>query len=247
MKRDSFGDRIKGYEACYSSKWPEKLPLILRLDGKSFHTQVKRWKCEKPFDDKMIDAMALTAKYLCENISGAKVAYTQSDEITILIRNDDTLSTQAWFGNEINKILSISSAKCTKAFIYNYFKGIIPDNIEMLPEFDCRGFVVPEHEIENVFIWRQEDCTKNSIQMLARSKFSHKRLHGLNTSALMDLLMNEHSVNWNDLPTHKKRGICVVKKEIKINEETTRNKWMVDLDIPIFTKERDYIRKFSKC
>jgi tRNA(His) 5'-end guanylyltransferase len=282
MKQDDFGNRMKSYESAYNQKWSIRLPLILRFDGVHFHTQVKKWKCEKPFDEKMINAMAATAKYLCESISGSQIAYIQSDEITLLVRDDATKLTQPWFNKEINKVLSVGAAKATKAFIHNYFGKELPDNIEMLPEFDCRGFVVPEHEIFNVIYWRQSDASKNSIQMLARAHFSHNRLEGLNGSQLQELLFKEKGINWNDLPVHHKRGFCVVKKQVEIPVErkwipndrynplkkggewnesfddfgipiisipqcpVIRNRWTIDYDIPIFSKDRNYIERFAR-
>jgi tRNA(His) 5'-end guanylyltransferase len=266
VDRTSLGDRIKAYESAYNYKFPIRLPLILRLDGVHFHTNVKKWKCKKPFDDHLINAMQMTALYLCENISGAQIAYTQSDEITILVRDDMSNDSQPWHGKELNKIMSVAASKATNAFNYFYFSmgdssTPAPIGIKELAEFDCRGFIVPEYDIYNVFLWRQRDCEKNSVQMLARSLFSQKQLHGKNGSQMQDMMMLEHQVNWNDLETTKKRGSCIIKKEADrevpardsrgsvIEGETqiiTRPTWIIDNEIPILSQDPDYINRFRR-
>lgn len=108
--------------------------------------------------------------------------------------------------------------------------------------FDARAFTLPKEEVCNYFIWRQQDASRNSVQMVAQSLFSHKQLHGKNTGELQDMMFTEHGVNWNDYPTHQKRGACIV-KEYYEKEGATRSRWVPDLEIPIFTQDRDYIDK----
>lgn len=262
MIKDALGERMKRYEAAYNAIYPIRFPLILRLDGVHFHSQVKKWKCSKPFDPDLIETMHETTKYLCESIPGAQIAYTQSDEITILVRDDMSLMSQPWFNKEVNKILSDSASKATKAFIYNYFflkKKELP-GIEHFPEFDCRGYIVPEHEVLNAFLWRQKDCEKNSIQMMARSKFSHKQLEGKTGNQMQEMLFGV-GINWNDTPVYLKRGACIIKVEVPgtvpdrdergqiIPGKTKivhRNKWHVDYTIPIFNKDKNYINRHCK-
>lgn len=263
MQIDDLGTRMKKYESSFNSTYPQRLPLILRFDGVHFHNMVKKWKCKKPFDKDLIDAMHETTKYLCETIPGSQIGYCQSDEISILVRDDMSNESQPWFGKEINKILSVSAAKATKAFIYNYFflkkKELI--NIEHLPEFDCRGYVVPENEVLNSLLWRQQDCTKNSIQMMTRSKFSHKQLEGKSGNEMQEMLFSEHGINWNDTPIHLRRGACIVKMEVTSEvpdrdptgkiipgqvKTIIRNKWQIDYNIPIFSKDKNYINRFCK-
>lgn len=256
---DSLSDRIKKYENTFNYKYPIRLPLIIRLDGVHFHSNVKKWKCEKPFDETLIESMIFTAKTLCENIAGAQIAYVQSDEITILIRDDMSIYSQPWFDKKINKIYSVSSSIASNAFNYNFFNSHalgVSVNLNEMAQFDCRGFVVPEYEINNVFIWRQQDCTRNSIQMLGRSKFSHKQLDKKSCNEIQDMLMTQKNINWNNLPTHLKRGTCIIKEETYIDvpkrdhnnkiipnhfDKSKRKKWIVDKEIPIFTKDKDYI------
>jgi tRNA(His) guanylyltransferase len=260
--KDSLGDRMKLYESAFNHTYPIRMPLIIRFDGVHFHSNVKRWKCKKPFDDNLIDAMQFTAKALCEAISGAQIAYVQSDEITILIRDDMSNKSQPWYNKEINKILSVGAAKATNAFNFRYqqLNGSFTQMSQMA-EFDARGMVFPEHEIFSEFHWRQTDASRNSIQMLGHANFSQKELHKKSCDEIQEMLFQQHNINWNNIPTHYKRGACVIKVESPIEvpkrnelgkiieydtEIIMRSKWVIDNEIPIFTQDRDYINKFAK-
>ena len=103
--------------------------------------------------------------------------------------------------------------------------------------FDSRCFNIPESEVCNYFIWRQQDATRNSIETLGRYYFPAKELHKVNCAGIQDKLMLEKKVNWNDYPTFFKRGMCVVRN---------CNDWIRDLEIPIFTQDRNYIERCLK-
>jgi tRNA(His) 5'-end guanylyltransferase len=239
MKNSSLGNRMKeNYESIYNYKLPMRLPVIIRLDGKAFHTLIKN--AVKPFDYSFIHCMDQTAKYLCENIQGAQLAYIQSDEISILLHNYKRLNSQAWFNNEIQKMTSISAALAS-----SYFTAT---NYEKLVQFDSRVFVLPESEVCNYFIWRQQDWERNSIQMLAHSLYSHKELHKKNMVDMQELCFQKGK-NWNDLDTHLKRGRCIYKTVTETGDwtntiEELKTDWILDKEIPIFTKDRNFIEKW---
>jgi tRNA(His) guanylyltransferase len=262
MDKSSLGDRMKSYENAFSQKYPQRFPLILRFDGIHFHSQVIKWKSKKPFDKRMVDAMVATTKALCEAIPGSQIAYSQSDEITLLIRDDATNNTQPWHDKKVNKVLTDAATIASNAFNFNFFSEGMPNSLDHLAKFDCRGYIVPEYEINNAFLWRQQDASRNSVQMVAHANFSHKQCEFKNVGALQDMLMLERDINWNSLPVHERRGFCVLKKEVEIRvpardenhqliEPTeyvpaTRNVWAVDLDIPIFSKDVEYINQFTR-
>jgi tRNA(His) 5'-end guanylyltransferase len=224
---DQLGDRMKAnYEDASRAYLPRRMPMIIRVDGRAFHTLTANMK--RPWDDAMIETMLYVAKYLCENVQNTKLAYVQSDEISLLLTDYDRLTTEAWFDRNIQKMTSISAALATLAF-NKKIKDYYPEKEGV---FDSRVFVLPREEVCNYYLWRQNDATRNSVQMLARSVFSHKSLDGLNNAEVQDRLVLEKGINWNDTSTHKKRGACVR----KIGEE-----WKIDLDPPIFSKERAYI------
>jgi tRNA(His) 5'-end guanylyltransferase len=244
--KDSLGDRIKAYEDCYRVQLPQRMPVILRVDGKSFHNYTKG--CKRPVDENLVNCMNETAKYLCENIQGAKLGYVQSDEISILLTNYETINTQSWFDNNLVKMVSISSALASAKFTS------ISDTIFGKPKmavFDSRAFVVPVNDVCNYFLWRQQDCTRNSVQMLARSLYSHKECNNKNNSQLQEMCFQK-GINWNDCPTSQKRGRCIIKQykvktgtNIKTGEQFSaeRSSWEVDNEIPIFSLDRNYINK----
>lgn len=233
---DDLGDRMKNnYENISRVLLPRRMPMIVRVDGKAFHTLTADMK--RPWDDGMIDAMAYTAKFLCENIQNAKMAYVQSDEISVLLTDYDRLATEAWFDRNLQKMVSVSAAFATLAFNKRIIK-YYPDKFGV---FDSRAFVIPKEEVNNYFIWRQNDATRNSVQMLARAHFSHKQLHGLNNSEVQDKLMLEKGINWNDTAVHKKRGACIRRVKVEDSRLGHDYEWSVDLEPPRFSQERAYV------
>lgn len=244
--KDNLGDRMKGYENAYRIKLPGRLPVLLRIDGKAFHTYTKGMK--RPFDEDLANAMWETTKFLCENIQGAKVGYTQSDEITILLTNYEKTTTDSWFDNNLQKMCSVAASMATAKFNEVIHK-VYPD--KGLALFDARAWVVPHSDVNNAFLWREIDASKNSISMVAQANFPHKSLQGLNGSQLQDKLFLEKGINWNDLPVWQKRGVAIIRKQkpktvIYNGEEKTvmRNVWEVDHDTPIFSKDTNYIEQY---
>lgn len=187
--KDALGDRMKGrFEDRCRFFLPRRTYTILRVDGKAFHTYAR--KAERPFDVRIQRAMQYAAMELCRNIQGAQLAYQQSDEISVLITDFKKEDTHAWFDNNVQKMASVAASIATMAF---------NGQIEGFPKnatFDARVFTIPDYiEVENYFLWRQGDCEKNSIQMLCRSIFSHKELHGKGFGAMNEMLFGR-GINW---------------------------------------------------
>ena len=265
MDKTALGNRMKNfYEAVPKTFLIRKTPVIIRLDGKAFHSFTRGFK--KPFDKILIKTMQETMKYLCENIQGCVLGYTQSDEITLVLVDYFKIDTDAWFGYNVQKITSVSASMATLAFnniFRKYVSELIPMNLSNSSKedikyynaldraiikgafFDSRCFNIPKEEVNNCLLWRQQDATRNSIQSLAQSLYSNKQIEGINTKKLQDKMFTEKGVNWNDLPTTQKRGSCCIKKPTEIitpNGETViRNKWVIDNEIPIFSQDTEYI------
>ena len=238
MIYDDFGKRMKTYENSYRYTLPRRMPVILRIDGCHFHTFTKGM--DKPFDEKLIEAFWETCKFLGENIMGAKLIYHQSDEISILITNYDTIQTDSWFSNNIQKMVSVSASMAAAKF-NEVIRKSYPD--KELAFFDSRAWIIPQDEVNNYFTWRQQDATKNSVSMTAFANFKHEELHGLSGNQLQEKLFSEKGINWDKFPVWKKRGACVLKKEY-LKEGTVRRRWETDTDIPIFSKDKNYIERF---
>jgi tRNA(His) 5'-end guanylyltransferase len=197
-----------------------------------------------------------TAIALCKEVQGCRLAYVQSDEISLLLTNYDTVDTQSWFDNNLQKMVSISAAVASVTFTHNSYKiwGVDYSNEDPFyltkeAYFDSRIFVLPKEDVTNYFLWRQQDATRNSVQMLARSLYSHKELDSKNNSELQEMCFQK-GINWNDCPTSQKRGRCIVKKttqhtalkpKTKEYIKSERSAWVVDDEIPIFSVDRNYI------
>lgn len=237
--RDDLGTRMKTYyESVPKFRLYKRIPVAIRIDGKAFHTFTRGFK--KPFDEILIKSMQQTMLYLCENIQGCVLGYTQSDEITLILQDYKTLTTSAWFDYEIQKICSISASMATMAF-NKYFSENVSEwckdnglatipylnegkDKELLKQygiywsavhkgamFDARCFNIPKEEVTNLIYWRQLDAARNSVQMVGQTYFSHKELQNKSCSDIQDMLMEKYNINWNDFPTTQKRGSCAIK------------------------------------
>lgn len=237
MKRDDLGNRMKTfYEEIPKTRLMRRTPVVIRIDGKAFHTFTRGFK--RPFDDVLIKTMQETAKYLCENIQGCSLAYTQSDEISLLLIDYQRFETSAWFDYEIQKMCSISASMATMAFnrifVESYNKWGSGRHSDYNPNedvdeflklekvyskafkngamFDARVFNISKEETCNYFYWRQLDASRNSIQMVGQANFSHRELQHKSCNEIQDMLMTQKGINWNDFPAYQKRGSCVVKE-----------------------------------
>lgn len=242
----SLGDRMKAYEAASKGTLPGRLPVIIRVDGKAFHTYTRG--AEKPFDEKLMEVMDDTARALCEEVQGSVLAYVQSDEISLLIHSYKDLESEAWFSNEIQKMVSVSAGIASATFSLGSSK--IFSGTHKRAVFDSRAFVLPESEISNYFIWRQRDCIRNSINTIAQNLFSQKELHGKNLDQVKQLLLDKADIDVDDQETWEPyfiRGRCVKRKLVKHSAGNVyRQSWDVDRDIPHFSLNRSYVEDFFK-
>jgi tRNA(His) 5'-end guanylyltransferase len=248
IETDSLGNRMKQYEEVNLHYLTRRMPLIIRVDGKAFHGFTKRSGFQKPFDEDFAMAMVDTGKGLLEEIQGSKLAYIQSDEISILATDYENIDTQTWFEKNLQKIVSISASIATicfnKCFIFLNLKA---PEISDCGLFDSRAFVLPKEEVCNYFIWRQNDCTRNSIQGLGQANFSHKEMSGLNNEQVQEKLFKEKGINWNNIDIWKKRGICLYKEQVAKTVDgydVVRTEIIEDRGIPIFTQDRNYIERW---
>lgn len=259
---DELGMRMKSfYENRSKTFLMRRTPVAIRIDGKAFHTFTCGFK--KPFDAILIKTMQDTMQYLCQNIQGCVLGYTQSDEITLILVDYKKLTSEAWFDYEVQKLCSISASMATMAFnkyfswnieqdYSEYKSSMVPQSMNFQMEmnlyyntlraaavqgamFDARCFNIPKEEVTNLVYWRQLDATRNSIQMVGQANFSHKELQNKSCNMIQDMLLTQKNINWNNYPPTLKRGSCCVKGE---------KGWFIDNNIPIFKEEgREYIEK----
>ena len=239
MDTSDLAKRMKDYEMRDRYFLQKRIPVAIRVDMRAGHTFTRGFK--RPFDYIFMKSMQETAKYMCENMGNAKFAYVQSDEITIILTDYDTLETDCWFNYRTDKLCSISASMATMAF-NKYFEEnvtnevleykMVPHCVEIQQEikeyhntliaaldkgamFDARCFNIPKEEVTNLIYWRQLDASRNSIQMVGQANFSHNELQNKSCNDIQDMLMLQKNINWNDFPTYQKRGSCVIKSDEK--------------------------------
>ena len=258
MDTSDLAKRMKEYEKRNQYYLQKRIPVAIRVDGRSFHTFTKGF--QRPFDDVLMKSMQETAKYMCENMGNAKLAYVQSDEITIILTDYDTLETDCWFNYRTDKLCSISASMATMAFnkffeanVKNYIRNIMPNILTPLAEtymkavekgamFDARCFNIPKEEVTNLIYWRQLDATRNSIQMVGQANFSHKELQNKTCNMIQDMLHEQKGINWNDYPTVCKRGSACIYTEYANMNGSHNSGWIIDKEMPILKGEnRAYV------
>lgn len=229
--KDKLGDRMKEfYESRTKVLLPRRTHTIIRIDGKAFHTYTRG--LERPFDKGFVDDMDKTAMYLCDSIQGAKMAYVQSDEISILLTDFDRVGTDAWYNGNVQKIISVSASLATawfnRARYLRKSNDTCKDLFDMpIAAFDSRVFTIPfTGEVDNYFMWRQQDCIRNSIQSVAQSLYSHKELENKNSNDLQEMCFQK-GTNWNNLDPSLKRGRIITKEGFKRNG-ADRTRWVTN-------------------
>ena len=260
MDTSEIGKRMKQYEDVNNLRLIDKLPVVIRLDGVNFHSFTK--DMERPFDKIVTKSMQQTMLKLCKAIPGCVFGYTQSDEITLVLADYKNPLSQPWYGYVKRKLESVTASMTTKFFDNSYTSELV-NNIDALKEndvdvygnkigeamFDCRAFNLPVHEVVNNLIWRQYDCMRNSVLAVGHMNFSHSELQNKSCNQIKEMLISQKGIDWDKLPTNIRLGSCAIKSETRIptdkNEDgfIMRDKWEIVNDIPVFSKNKEYINR----
>lgn len=265
----SLAERMKGYENIPKNFLMRRTPVIIRLDGAHFKNFTRT--LDKPFDGVLTRAMEGTLLHLCKTIQGCVFGYSQSDEISLLLCDFQTLTTDGWFGYNVQKMVSTAAAMTTLAFNHNFesaaeefsrktlSRGIFSgdhtfigqyitdkmrsykDALKKCPTFDARVFNLPKEEVNNYFVWRQADGERNAVSALAQKNYSQKQLNGISTEQLKIKLKEEKNIDWKAMPLANTRGF-ICTKDFKYNNTGVRPVWGVNTTIPYF-KDADFIVK----
>jgi len=240
-RQDSLGDRMKQYEAVSQTHLMRRTPVIIRLDGKAFHTYSRQFKETNksgaiPFSDTLSHLMTTAAEALVAHIQNCEFAYTQSDEISLILKDWNTLETQPWYGNNVQKLVSVAASIATASFNYEYTRLTLGINLpQAFAMFDARAYNLPTNEVTNYMIWRQQDAMRNSIQMIGHANFSQRAMTGVSNVQVKKMLAEcTPPIVWDELPTWMQRGICVRRLPDGIT---------VDRSPPVFTENRTYIQQ----
>ena len=240
---NALSSRMKDYEKTSDFSLQRKMPVVGRLDGKSFSRLTRN--LNRPFDSAFHECMVAATTALCGEIQGCQIGYTQSDEITLLLTDWKTFNTDAWFGYRLQKMCSVSASIASVAFATAWRRNF--GSITSPPAyFDARFWNLAPEEVNNMFLWRQRDAEKNSITGLAQAHFSHKELHCKSGSDKQDMLMElSPPVNWNNIDTWKRRGSAITKVSYEKNG-AIRTRWEEDKETPIFSKDTNYINNYLR-
>ncbi|MDP3275514.1 MAG: tRNA(His) guanylyltransferase Thg1 family protein [Deltaproteobacteria bacterium] len=211
----TLSERMKAYEGAEASRTlATGLPVLARIDGRAFHTFAG--DLPKPYDNRLSQLMIDVMCALIQE-TGARVGYTQSDEITLLWL-ERTDSEQLWFGRRVQKMTSQLAAQ-TSAMFNHLLPAYLPEKaakrtLASLPTFDARVWSVPSREEAcNVFLWREQDAVRNSIEALARAHFSHGELQQKDTQTMTQMLA-QRDIRWGDLPARHQRGTYAQRRTV---------------------------------
>ena len=236
---DALGERMKRYELASKGYLTRKTPVIVRVDGKAFHTLTQSF--EKPFDKTLLRVMALTMRDLCKEVQGCVFGYTQSDEITLVLTDYATKDTGAYFDYNIQKLTSVIASLATRSFIVN-MSEVLHESLKSKDRefyekylnsckkvaFDARCFNIPKEEVCNNLIWRQNDAVKKEI---------FKKC----CKDVLNMLKGVGVDFENDYYTCERRGVCCYRKAYL--EEEKRAEWVIDYVPPLFKECREYVEK----
>lgn len=204
------GGRMKAYELPWKQVLPPKSYVIVRVDGKAFHSYTRGM--QRPFDEDLMCNMNQAAVVLCQQVQGARFAYVQSDEISLLL-TDFGLHQEQWFGGSVQKIASVAASIATVGFNQATL-NMFGDFNDHWAQFDARVFTVPSREEAiNYFLWRQADCLVNAISMIAESHFPSKDLLYANM-ARRAMMLSQAGISVESFPEGARRGRVVTKVSV---------------------------------
>jgi tRNA(His) 5'-end guanylyltransferase len=225
---------MRGYKTAYDHVLTGRIPVLAHVDGIGFSQYTR--KCAKPFDKALGDLMIDTAIDILGRVQGAVLAYTQSDEITVLLHGYKTHKTSPYRGNRVQKLVSDMSGPTSAFFTQHSHRIWDEGRLEGVraAAFATAIFLVPENDVNNFFLWRQKDAIRNSVQMLTRFLYSHKQVDRKNVTD-MKAMCNDKGHAWEDLDPRWQRGACVFKSET--------GALCVDKNVPFFNKDVGYVER----
>lgn len=231
MHNDSLGSRMKhNYEDVFRQQLPLRIPYIVRIDGRAFHTWTRGFT--KPYDPVLMERMQTIAKEIMKEAQGCKLAYGQSDEISFLFNSFEEKETQTWFDGNVQKIVSVSASMASSLLSRMY-----PERLP--PTFDARVFVLPEAEVNNYFVWRQKDAERNALSSVCQVVFPHKELQFKRAEQQIAMLAG-NNVFYKNYPEEFRKGWCVLRTPQKVAGEESVT---IDKEIPSFKNLPSYVER----
>ena len=243
-------DRINSYQEQSEFKLLNKLPIIIIVNGKSFSKTTSL--LDNPYSQSFAECMMATALKLCSEVEGAFFAYHHNDEIVLVSRNDQSQDTIPWCDNKVQKISSIVSSIATLQFN----NSVNNSNLNILGEayFSTKIFSVPNiPEAINTIIYKQQQNFYTSIQLacfyellkIYDKPYIKEITQGLSFDEKIDLLQQECNVDFNEYPIAFRRGVACYKVP-QVMGDIMKNKWAINADLPIFTKDQSFLGNIFK-
>lgn len=237
------GRRMKeNYESVSDYRLVRRMPVVVRIDGKAFHTFTRRF--DRPFDRYMQKCMAETMLFLCRSTHGCVFGYLQSDEISLCLVDYKKFNSQPYLDDRVQKIASITASMATMAFNREFelrLANMCSENhheytkVSLKAMFDSRCFNVPREEVVNYFYWRQLDAIRNSVNSLGQKHLRHKALQNKSGREITEMLLSQKGVDWNGCDHVFKYGTACVKGDAG---------WIIDENVPLFKDSgREYIER----
>lgn len=238
--------RMLEYEQSSSNRLIRRLPIIIKIDGRSFYRTTKN--IQKPFCHKTMAMLNGTMLSIAKQIDGAIFGYQYSDKIILVLRNDRSEDEDPWFGNDVQSICSASVSMATYEFMNQLWEIDNPPNLEGSIAFKARVFGIPSiTETINYIIYQQYCCMQYAINETVYSVLGRRDvLDGVELEERKKIL-DDAGVNLENLPISFRHGTAayLVPKLVNTTQgEVTHHKWLLDFDIPLFMekKERDRLR-----
>ena len=250
MSSQKLKDRIDTYIDTTNYRLLNRVPIIININGRSFNKVTSL--LDKPYGTKFAESMLSTTVKLCMEVDGTLFAYQHNDEITIVIRNDQNPETIPWYDNRLQKICSITSSIATQHFnIYasNMGLDLMGDAL-----FTSQVFVVPTiTEAINTIIYKQQNNFHTAIKFACFYEFLKKydkmtikeMLNDFSTDERIDLLKQECDIDFNEYSQSFRRGAACYKVP-KVIDGIVKNKWIVNTELPIFTKDQSFLSNIFK-
>lgn len=244
-------DRIDSYQETSDFKLLNKLPLIISINGRSFTKTTSI--IDKPYCTKFAESMLSATLKLCLEIEGSVFSYQHNDEIVIVAKNDQSIETESWYDNKIQKICSVASSIATSAF--KTHASQLNLNIVGEPIFTTQVFTVPNlSEAINTLIYKQQQNFYTSAQFACYYELSKKHdrenikdmLSGLTIDEKIGLLHQECNIDFNEYPLSFRRGIACYKIPKILDGGVMKNKWSINAELPIFAKNQTFLENILK-
>ena len=248
----SLSDRIKSYQDLSDIQLMKRLPIVMILNGRSFNKLTSL--LDKPFSDDFAQLMISAMVKLCLEIDGIVFAYTFNDHIVLALRNDQTETTDAWYNNRIQPMVSAAASLATLEF--NKIRNAKGINLLGDAIFTGKAFVVPDlMELTNTIINMQHNCFHKALsqscfyELLKRHppEYVKKLLHGKTPKEKSEILFNECRVDFNAYHLAFKRGVATYRSP-KFNPKNNqiKHKFIINDELPLFSQEKDWLFSIFK-